>query len=174
MYHPSGFLDSSHIIIVNNIPYFHYTGDNDHNTYVHKLKHHMSLDVFFQMDTVPMHMTINPTDSSPFNESTQSTPYNDMYYYSMRLDELQPDTNKNNNKKKEYTKKEKKEKKETNHTKKKKTNKKNKKGRIRHRIADYEQHSEDEQPKEKNDEPKEEMDEYEYEQMLYEFIMKNM
>lgn len=48
MYHPIGFKDSDNIIIIDNIPHFHYTG----STYKDKLKNGLSLEYVFQMEDI--------------------------------------------------------------------------------------------------------------------------
>lgn len=64
MIHPRGFKDSENIIIINSVPYFHYTG----LSYKDKVKNGLSLEYVFQIeDIVPM---INHDE---FNEEVVQT-----------------------------------------------------------------------------------------------------
>ena len=46
MIHPTGFSDSENIIIIDNVPYFHYTS----STYKDKLKNGLSLEYVFEQE----------------------------------------------------------------------------------------------------------------------------
>lgn len=70
MFQPTDFLDGENIVVINNVPYFRYTG----GTYKDKLKNGLSLDyVFYQQDMVPIvpKEAVKEIDSSESRESLE-------------------------------------------------------------------------------------------------------
>lgn len=64
MYQPTEFNDGDHIIIINNVPYYHYTGP----TYKDKLKNGISLDYVFELEDDCKYILFNKKTEKVFEE----------------------------------------------------------------------------------------------------------